>query len=407
MKLLYISNALPYDGIRHAGGKTFNYYVKQAAQQNQMEIKVISLCKSEEICKIDSSKYGFDCRYVCSKGGLPTNIKRVLVDIFGICTFRNCCGQSYFKTLNLLKEAYKVKEEGFIPDVVILEWTNIVLMVSEIKKIFPKSKLIASEHDVSFLGAERKYLRATGAQRAKLEKRYTQLKEDELGALLKCDVVMPQNIKDKNLLINNDIPEEKIFVLTPYYHNMSYIKRENINHDILFWGAMYRPENYEAAIWFIDKVMPLLKDTDIRFVVAGNRPPKELTDKSSDRVAVTGFVEDETPYFSHSLCFVSPLLTGAGIKVKVIEALSAGIPILTNDIGIEGIPAVDKESYFNCASPVKYAEVIKKLLNNEIDSDKIRTAQTSVISDNFDLNMSTLKYIDMIKGLETDDCREN
>ena len=182
---------------------------------------------------------------------------------------------------------------------------------------------------------------------------------------------MPQNEKDKKLLMENNVPEEKIHVLTAYFHNMSHIKREQVNHDILFWGAMYRQENYEAAIRFIDNVMSLLEDTDVRFIVAGNRPPKELQIRSNDRVIVTGFIEDETPYFANSLCFVSPLLTGAGIKVKVIEDLSAGIPILTNSIGIEGIPAEDGVSYFHCETAQDYAYFIKKFLNGEIEKDSL------------------------------------
>ena len=70
---------------------------------------------------------------------------------------------------------------------------------------------------------------------------------------------------------------------------------------------MYRTENYEAAIWFINNVMPLLADTDVKFIVVGNRPPEILRKLSSEKVIVTGFVEDETSYFAQSMCFVSPL----------------------------------------------------------------------------------------------------
>lgn len=50
----------------------------------------------------------------------------------------------------MLKEAMKLKRSGYMPDVIVLEWTNIVLEIEKIKAIFPDAKYVASEHDVSF-----------------------------------------------------------------------------------------------------------------------------------------------------------------------------------------------------------------------------------------------------------------
>ena len=283
-----------------------------------------------------------------------------------------------------------MKKSDALPEIVELEWTDFVYYAKYIKQKYPQIKLIASEHDVTYLGLERKGLSAKKLARAK---------KQELEALHNCDVVMPHNVKDKNLLVQDGIPEDKIHVIVPYYHNMCYIERKKLNHDILFWGAMYRPENYEAAIWFIENVMPLLEDLDVRFVVAGNRPPEKLKQYASSRVVITGFVENETPLFESSMCFVSPLLTGAGIKVKVIEALSAGIPILTNDIGIEGIPAVNGESYFHCEKPREYSRIIRELYNDEIDTEKLITMQRKVIAIHFNLEESYASYEEMLLNL--------
>ena len=135
--------------------------------------------------------------------------------------------------------------------------------------------------------------------------------------------------------------EEKIQWLVPYYSNMSGCARKSNNRDILFFGAMSRPENYLSAIWFIENVMPLLNDLDVRFVIVGSKPPEELKRFKSDRIVITGFVNDTLPYFESSMCLVAPLVLGAGIKVKILEAMSSGIPVLTNDIGIEGIEIED------------------------------------------------------------------
>ena len=92
-------------------------------------------------------------------------------------------------------------------------------------------------------------------------------------------------------------------------------------------------------------------------------------------------------------------MTGAGIKVKVIEALSAGIPILTNDIGIEGIQAVNGESYFHCETPEEYAAIVRKIFNDEVDLINLQKSQRQVIVNHFNLEKSVQSYIEMIESL--------
>ena len=387
MNILYLSNAMPYNTIRHAGGKTFNYYFTNIVKDQNNRVKVIGICKEEEIKNLEEKGENAELIPILTKGNTFLNLKRVAYDMVGYALHLNKCDGSFYKYHQIKK---KLNNLMFEPDIVVLEWTNMVLLYKTVKQRFPDAKLIASEHDVTYLGLQRKGLNAKKLARAK---------KQELEALQNCDVVMPHNVKDKNLLVQDGIPEDKIHVIVPYYHDMGYIERKKLNHDILFWGAMYRPENYEAAIWFIENVMPLLEDLDVRFVVAGNRPPEKLKQYASSRVVITGFVEDETPLFESSMCFVSPLLTGAGIKVKVIEALSAGIPILTNDIGIEGIPAVNGESYFHCEKPEEYSRIIHELYNNKIDTERLTTNQRKVIAKHFNLEESYAGYEEMLLNL--------
>ena len=391
--MLSISPVCPYDSIGHAGGKTFNYYLKKISQKDCIQIKVLLFGNKEEINKCDLAEYKISFDSILTSGNLNTDIEHFFLDILGRLFFKIPCQQKFslFKLKKIIEHLKRLKKSDALPEIIELEWTDFVYYAKYIKQNYPQIKIIASEHDVTYLGLQRKGLSAKKLARAK---------KQELEALQNCDAVMTQNIKDKNLLIQDGIPEDKIHVIVPYYHDMGYIERKKLNHDILFWGAMYRPENYEAAIWFIENVMPLLEDLDVRFVVAGNRPPEKLKQYASSRVVITGFVENETPLFESSMCFVSPLLTGAGIKVKVIEALSAGIPILTNDIGIEGIPAVNGESYFHCGKPEDYANVIRDINAKKIDTDTFAKNQHEVIEKCFDLNSAFEQYMQVLLCLK-------
>lgn len=399
MKILYLSNSIPYDGINHAGGKTLNYYIKKLSEDPKFEITVIGICKEYELKNLSDDKHAYDCYPIVTKGNIFLNAKRVLLDLYGVFTKKESYGQSYYKTYYFIKNLEKLKQKGYTPDVIFLEWTNCVLMVEGVKQVYPKAKIIASEYDVAFLGLEREYKMASASKKSKMLARYKKYKKLEIQALKRCDFILPESIKDKNLLVNEGIEADKIGVLVPYFHDMRSISRKSRNHDLLFWGAMYRPENYNSVIWFIDNVMPLLSDTDIRFVIAGNKPPKELIERENDKIVITGFVENEIPLFEQSMCLVSPLLYGAGIKVKIIEALSAGIPIVTNSIGIEGIPAEDKKSYFHCETPKEYENTIRSILYESIDLAQLKKNQQEIIDQSFNLTQSFEKYKKLILNI--------
>ena len=155
---------------------------------------------------------------------------------------------------------------------------------------------------------------------------------------------------------------------------------------------MSRPENYLSAIWFIENVMPLLADLDIRFVVLGSNPPEELARFESERVHITGFVQSVEPFFEQSMCLVAPLVLGAGIKVKVIEALSSGIPVLTNKIGIEGIPAENRKHYLHCETPEEYSDYIHGLIMGRVSEEKLCLNSKRFIEERYSIENSINNY---------------
>jgi glycosyltransferase involved in cell wall biosynthesis len=110
---------------------------------------------------------------------------------------------------------------------------------------------------------------------------------------------------------------------------------------ILFWGALGRRENADAARWLCRLIVPRLRQQGRRFelVLAGSNPPADLVSLQSSDVKVTGFIQDPTFEFSRAHLALAPLFEGAGVKVKVLECLSAGLPVLTTEIGAEGIDA--------------------------------------------------------------------
>lgn len=393
VKILWISASVPCKKIPHAGGQTFRFYFNEFLEDDRFDVRLIGFNDGMPKDEIELELEKVDHKIVYKS----KNSFKKLVNIESTLNPWNrtagiVSNYYYFRTIKYVK-TYKAC--GFTPDIIILEWTGIVLLASELKKIFPKAKLIASEHDVTYVGWERKREFYSGLKKILWNIKFNQERKLELKSLSLCDLVLPHNPENCQLLIKDGISLHKIKWLSPYFNSMSNIKRVHSEPVILFFGAMNRMENSLSALWFIDNVLPRLDDLPIKFVVLGGNPPEQLKEKESDRVHITGFVEDIKPYFESSMCFVAPLLLGAGIKVKILEALSSGIPVLTNNIGIEGIPVCDKNEYLHCETAEEYENSIRLIFEKKIDVNQIESNAKRFMS-NYSLEKSSLEYRNII-----------
>ncbi|MEO1185016.1 MAG: glycosyltransferase family 4 protein [Cyanobacteria bacterium J06636_27] len=150
--------------------------------------------------------------------------------------------------------------------------------------------------------------------------------------------------KDRNILTSLfAIPEKNIIVKPPQLSEfVSKIKRnlEKIeNKSLLFWAAMNRPENEQAAINFIQNCFTdLLKiDPEYKLYIVGSNPSLKIKQLESENIIVTGFIEDPSDFFEKAQIGIVPLLQGAGIKLKTLEMMQAGLPVISTSIGAEGI----------------------------------------------------------------------
>lgn len=388
-EILWISACVPIKNGREAGTKTFFYYYDSIRRDKRFNVKLIAFCKeylrSEGI--EDNKGYSTDFIYYDS-----FSIRKKIINIESkINPYHKYGGlMTNLGAIEVKKRLKSLKKEGYYPDVIILEWTQIVIMAPMIKQIFPDAVLVASEHDVTFIGYGRKYQFYHGLKKIYWKIKYQNEKKKELSAVQCCDIVLPQNPDNIKLLEEEGIQGSKLNWLIPYFENLSHIKRQKTNTDVLFYGAMGRKENYLSAVWFIEKVMPLLKDDGIRFVVLGSNPPQVLKELESDNICVTGFVKNIRPYFEKSLCLVAPLVLGAGIKVKILEALSSGLPVLTNSVGIEGIPAHDNIDYIHCENPQDYVNAVKRALRKELFD--VGEMGKLFIKDTYNLEQSANNY---------------
>lgn len=397
-KIFWISLRAPYDTVPHAGGKTHNYLLKKIKENTKWDIRLLSFCRPQEKRKLDLDECNIQNDVlVIDNAGIKQKLRKYLL-IVGLPPSLFEYG---YVIKCVLKKVRDYKKSGYTPDIVILQWTEIVILLAFIKKTFPKSRIICIEEDVTFLKLERKYNRLSGVKKAITGVQLFLLKKLEIKSLYKSDLIVTYNKKDSKLLTGNGIISNNIFEMVPYFQEFMEISYGYNKNNILYYGAMNRPENEEAVLWFIKEVMPMLweRNKDFIFKIVGANPRPELKKYQNKNITITGYVQDVEEYFSDCLCMVVPLQTGAGIKIKVLEGMSAGVPILTNEIGIEGIEAEDRKNYIFCQSPQSYCEVIMKLYERKDVAEEIGENARNFILDNYNRKKKLEILINRIEQL--------
>ena len=383
-KILWLSMFAPISKATSGGGQTFNYYFKQFIQDERFDIRIITCANYSE--KEIVEKELAPIKHYAVYWGNPGDFKfKKLPNIESklniLNRFAQLVSNSDVAEIEAVLRLYKV--EGYQPQVVILEWTNMLMLSGIVKKYFPNACVVASEHDVTFIGYKRKVNYYSGIKKIIWQIKYLHEKRLELYNLRHCDLILPHNSDNIEILVELGIPKEKLLGLVPFYKDMTDTIRNSNNKDVLFFGAMSRPENSLSAKWFIDNVLPRIEDLGVRFVILGSNPPEYLKKLEKDNIHITGFVDSIEPYFSESMCLVAPLVLGAGIKIKVLEALSSGIPVLTNSVGIEGIPAENKKEFYYCVKPEEYEQIIRLIYAGKIDENQMEKDSKNFILNSF------------------------
>lgn len=133
-----------------------------------------------------------------------------------------------------------------------------------------------------------------------------------------------------------------------------------------FFGAWNRPENSEGLKWFIQEVIPHTRM--IKYRIIGANLPDEIrrTIDGHPKIKYVGFVDDPYTWIARSKALIAPLFQGAGIKVKVIESLCCGTPVLGTPVAIEGIPDI-AGNIVRCESALEF---IAAILSFDFPSDR-------------------------------------
>ncbi|MDZ7958559.1 MAG: glycosyltransferase [Aulosira sp. DedQUE10] len=236
-------------------------------------------------------------------------------------------------------------------DVVHFEYPHAAVYLEYLQPLInsKNTKTIVSVHDIIFQSFLRK---AENNQILGIE--VAKLFHYEKHLYFAANEIWVLSHKDRDILTSLfAINERKISVKPPTLNNFVYqVKRHPAKIEqksLLFWAAMNRPENEQAILNFVNKCFHYLqqKDPNFKLYIVGANPSAKVLALASKQIIVTAFMEDPTPYFEQAEIGIVPLLEGAGIKLKTLEMLEAGLPVIATTIGAEGVDSSNKNLIVN------------------------------------------------------------
>ena len=168
--------------------------------------------------------------------------------------------------------------------------------------------------------------------------------------------------------------------------------------DIVFLGAYDHPPNFDAAIVLVRDIMPLVWERvpDARVMLVGDCVPPEVAALAGERVEVTGHVPDLGVVWQRARMSVSPLRYGAGVKGKIIEALRAGVPVVTTPLGNEGIALESGVEALIGVTPSEIAAYVIHLYEDPDALVALATAGHRVIRERFSRERARADILDAL-----------
>jgi GT2 family glycosyltransferase/glycosyltransferase involved in cell wall biosynthesis len=278
---------------------------------------------------------------------------------------------------------------------VLLNRPHVAANYVDILKEFPQIKTVFYGHDLHFERLQREYDLKPDASLKKEIDHYYQL---EAGIWKKVDVVLYPS-EEEAVTVRRIAPEVNAAAISPYvYSDLDrYSERNPVEgNKIVFVAGFGHPPNTDAAIWFVNEIFPLIKQQwpEVVLYLVGSRPTEQVLALQSDVIHVTGYVTDEelAQHYASARVAVVPLRFGAGVKNKVVEAMAYGVPLVTTEVGAQGLPGL-AELIPVTADPATFAGQVVHALEDDSKWSQLSLAGNKYVTDHFSLRtmMSTLQ----------------
>lgn len=381
-KLLILTSRFPYPLEK---GDKLRLYHQIKHLHHYFTISLVCLSEGE-VNDGDRNELSPFCNDIYSFNiGAPNNIVSGLTSLFSgkpiqVCHFFN----------KKIREAIRkliIKEN---PDIIYAQLVRMMPYLSEIRRI-PRVLDIMDAMSLNMLNeAKKRFFPMSWVynREARL------LSELEKKAVKQFDYLTIISERDRDMISGN---HSKLVVVpngvsTDYFNPEIESEKE---YDIGFIGNMGYLPNVNAAIFLIEKVIkPYFPE--LKVLIAGARPDSRVKALESNKVHVTGWIEDIRVAYASCTLFVAPLFTGAGLQNKILEAMAMKVPCITTSHVNNGCKAQPNQELLIADTADEFAMSIKNLLKNKEKRDSLALKGRKFVEQSYQWSVQVDKLIKVL-----------
>jgi glycosyltransferase involved in cell wall biosynthesis len=370
MNILQICNKVPFPP--KDGGCIAMNNLTQGMIEVGHNVKVLAINTKKHFIDIEKLPRTYRSKTNIEGIFIDTNVKipRAFLNLFSTKSYN--IERFYSKTFEQ-KLIELLKSETY--DIIQLESLYVSIYVDVIRK-YSKAKIVLRAHNIEY----KLWEHAARSAKNPLKKVYLnllakRLKRYELNSLPSFDAIISITKKDEDLFkITGFVNAIGTFSFGIDFKKSSENNSPVVEYPSVFHiGAMDWQPNIEGVDWFLNKVWGILniKHPHLKLYLAGRNMSDRMKHLNKPNVIIVGEVENAKNFIQSKAVMIVPLLSGEGMRVKIIEGMALSKTIVTTSIGAEGIDCKNNTHCIIADHPNEFAEAISKCISDKIFYDEI------------------------------------
>lgn len=291
-----------------------------------------------------------------------------------------------------------LKQNSF--DIIQLEGLYLCPYIPVIRK-YSSAKVVYRAHNIEHDIWDRTAVNAKGLKRFYLKNLTTRIRKFEKKCLNTYDLIVPITERDLRFLDKMGNKKPAQVSQTGIDASVLIPNAKNLEHPSLFHiGSLEWTPNQEGIMWFMDNCWPQIHKNfpDIKFYIGGRNAPAWLIHKLEvENVVFEGEIEDAYQFMNSKSIMIAPLLSGSGMRIKIIEGMALGKPIVTTTIGTEGISTENGKNIVVADEADQFVTAVSNLINNDEYFQLISKNAIEYIHEKFDNLASASALIEFYK----------
>lgn len=365
---------------------------------NDIDLQILTISTEKHPFDLSNFTDSFISRTAIDGVFIDTRVN--IIDAFSSLVTSDSYNISRFFSPDYDKRLREILTETVF-DIVHLESLFMTPYIQTIR-LFSDAKIILRSHNLEHLIWER-LADSTGNKTKKIYLKHlaSKLKKYEKRTINEVDGIAAISFEDTRRFKKFKC---KVPIITiPFgidLEKYSPVERKLDNNLRLFHiGAMDWEPNKEAINWLLDDIWPTIKDEPIELHLAGKKMPRYILEQANDQLIVHNEVQNAIDFICAHDILIAPLLSGSGMRVKIIEAMGCGKTVVTTTIGAEGINYLNNENILIADTPEEFSQIIKKLIVDPQEVKRIGRNARNLVENEYDNSKIIKELIDFYKTI--------